>query len=92
MLTCIRESGSTPHLAIMGENRIGMYVPMSRIRENCESLGAVTPRGRTLLACSQGTLEVLPSWETWGGTATEYACLVKHENGHVNGWPSDHPK
>ena len=24
MPTCIRESGSTPYLAIMGENRIGM--------------------------------------------------------------------
>lgn len=28
MLTCILESGSTPHLAVMGENRIGMGGPM----------------------------------------------------------------
>lgn len=35
---------------------------------------------------------VVPTLATWHGTAAALVYLIRHEQGHCNGWPEDHPK
>lgn len=35
---------------------------------------------------------VIPAMSDWQGTPAVYALTLRHEQGHCNGWPADHPR
>lgn len=47
--------------------------------------------GVTVEACTRGNLVTVPNPCAWPGS-DPYAQLLCHELGHVNGWPSNHPR
>jgi len=49
----------------------------------CRSMGAEPHR----VGCSRGNLVIIPSLDS--GRSYQ-GCVLRHEWGHVNGWPTDH--
>jgi hypothetical protein len=63
------------------------------VRERCRDLGA----GDDAAACARplpfgDCVVVLPKVGVGGVGAATQVALLRHEHGHCNGWPKDHPK